>query len=601
MPTRIARFAGDLRRLLGRLAASCRDTHRADHDLVAIDPWLLPMALVIAALLLATLYPFVDQQYANNYQFDTFVFAEHVTQFRRALATGDPSALPRLTQWPSYFDAYDVLLTVLTAVTSAFAGFKPSVADALPTIEFQTNFWSRWMSLAFHCAGMAFLWLASMRLYARPLVAFSLTMLVALAPSFIDIELGRNDWGVMGSLCASLYFNICIAQGDQRKRVLVGLGVAAALLATMKVNGPVFLVLLATAVAAIGVHRGFDIRRATTLLVAFIIPVSVLSLRQIYYFAEFLPNLAAQLRDLSNWSAAYPKPSLFYYSWDLLETQGTMYRALVWSSVPVVVASLFVRLSLSTVFVLATFSFFVIASMVVDYGFARGGYHLLPFFALMIAIAFAALEDALRRAVQARRVATRLAGAMVAALLVEPLWTTAGNYALQARSMYDRPSAVSITRTIPAQWMAVAFPKGTRVANFGAKWPPYHPPLNGLGFVFDETIAYAWDANLEPYRNFTVPSLDVLRNTADVLILTDWQQWWIESRLDSVGQHDALARWRRWLEMMRREVPSVVFSAPMPGYYYRSVEIFALDPASNSAALRAALELVGSPAVVRGP
>ena len=100
--------------------------------------------------------------------------------------------------------------------------------------------------------------------------------------------------------------------------------------------------------------------------------VIFLSLRQIYYFEEFLSTLFAQLAALKKWSATAPKPSLFYYSWDLLESQGMIYRLLIWGSVPVVILLLLVRASLTSLFVFGAFSVFVILSLVVDYGFARG-------------------------------------------------------------------------------------------------------------------------------------------------------------------------------------------------------------------------------------
>ena len=65
--------------------------------------------------------------------------------------------------------------------------------------------------------------------------------------------------------------------------------------------------------------------------------------------------------------------------------------------------------------------------------------------------------------------------------------------------------------------------------------------------------------------------------------------------------HCAAQRWQRWLETMRREVPSVVFSASSPGYCSRRVEIFVLDPTSSAAALRATLTTLETPVEVKGP
>ena len=562
------------------------------------------MAVVIGVLIFALLYPFVDQNYLNNYQWDTPVFATHVAQFRQTLATGNLKALPPLQGWPQYFDAYDVLLTILTAATAGVGRIFPIVTQMLPTVEIQTNFWARWMSLGFHCIGMAFLWLALLRLYARPLVALSLALLVALAPTLIDMDLGRNDWGVIGSLCAVVYFNIRLAQGDQRRSVLIGLGVFAGLLVTFKLNGPAFVIFVASALLSIIVHRGMDVGRIGVLLVVFMLTVIFLSVRQIYYLDEFFPNLIAQIDDLNRrWFSAYPKSSLFYYAWGILESQGKMYRLLIWGSAPVVLLLLFLRISLTSVFVFGSFGVFVILSLVVDYGFARGGYHLLPLFVMMIAVAFGALESALRAVIRRPRLAGLLAGTVVAGLLAEPLLVVGKNYAVQAARMYNRPSAVFVTRTLPAKWMGTAFRPGTRMATIYWNDPSCIPPIHNLGFVFDNTLLVKL-GGAEHYRNFDFvkpPSLNGLRSTADVLIVTDWQQNMLNWLLRSLDHPEAVESWKQWLETMRREVPSVVFSASSPGYCYRRVEIFVLDPTSSAAALRATLTTLETPVEVRGP
>src|ERR1700682_90509 len=119
----------------------------------------------------------------------------------------------------------------------------------------------------------------------------------------------------------------------------------------MKVDGAAFVIFVALALGAIMLHRGVDVGRIGVLLGAFILPVMFLSFRQVYYSGDFIRNFIAQLADLRRWSAVFPKPTLFYYSWDLLESQGTVYRLLVWASVPVVILSLFVRASLARLFV----------------------------------------------------------------------------------------------------------------------------------------------------------------------------------------------------------------------------------------------------------
>ena len=217
---------------------------------------------------------------------------------------------------------------------------------------------------------------------------------------------------------------------------------------------------------------------------------------------------------------------------------------------------------------------------------------------MMIAVAFAALEGALRTIIRRPPLSGLLAGTVLAALLAEPLLAVGRNYAVQAALMYDRPSAVFVTRTLPAKWMAMVFRPGTRVATILGNYAAFIPPIHKLGFVFDNTMLVE-PGELEPYRNFEPPSLDGLRSTADVFLLTDWQQNWLHWRLVTLGQRETADRWKRWLEMMRHEVPSVVFSASSPGYNYRSVEIFVLDPASSAAALRATLATAQSQVAVR--
>jgi len=437
-------------------------------------------------------------------------------------------------------------------------------------------------------------------LYARPLVALTLTLLVALAPTLLENNFGRMDWGVIGSLSAVLYFNICMAQGDHRRSILIGLGVAAGMLVTMKLNGPAFGIFVASALVAILVRPGAGTGRMLLLVVPFMLTVSFLSLRQIYYFQQFVPNLIAQIDHLKEWSVALPKPSLLYYVWDILRSQGTMYRALIWGSVPVVIVVLSVRTSLTSVFVFGGFSVFLILSLIVGMGYSRGGYHLLPLFVMMIAIAFAALEGVLRHVIRHGRLGSLLALFIAAALLAEPMLVLARNYTVRAALMYDRPYGVSVTRTLPAKWMAATFRPGTRVATILSNVTSLIPPIHKLRFVYDNTLITR-PGDIEPYRNFDPPSLNGLRSTADVFLLTDWQQNWLHWRLVTLGQRETADRWKRWLEIMRHEVPSVIFSSSSPGYYYRSVEIFVLDPAWSAAALRASLATVQSPVEVRGP
>ncbi len=581
-----------------KLSTALRTPHDAmEPPASGADHGRRPMACAVGALIVALLYPFVDQNYMVNYQFDTPVFFRHVEQFRKALDTRQLSALPPLEAWPPYFDAYDVLLTALTAATNGVGRIVPQVREALPTLETQTNFWVRWMSLGFHAVGMSFLWLALMRVYARPLVALGLTMLVALSPTILPMDLGRNDWGVLGSLCAVLYFSTCCAQGDLRKRVLIGLGVSAALLVTMKLNGPAFGVFVAFALVAILVHRGADLRRIAILIGTFGLCAAVLSIRQLYYSADVVESVIAQLNEVKAWSTSYPKPTLFYYSWGVLENQGTVYRWLTWAAVPVVTIAMVVRPTLTGLFVFGSFCAFVAGSLAVDYGFARGGYHLLPLFVLMMALAFAHGEHWLRVATGRALLVRAVSGAGVAMLLAEPLLVVGKSYASQAAQVFNRPSAVRITRTLPAEWMASTFPRGTRIATVYLTVAAMIPPIHDLGFTFVDTLLTTSSEQLtrEP------PPLSELRSAADILVVSDYQETWISWNLEHMGEHDRAARWRQWFEMLRRSVPSVTFSSDSPGYYYRTLEVFSFAPTSNAAALRASLSSVRDPVTARGP
>lgn len=555
------------------------------------------MACAVGALVCALFYPFVDQNYLVNYQFDTHVFFRHVEQFRKAIDTRQLSALPALETWPPYFDAYDVLLTALTVTTDGVGRVVPQVREALPTLETQANFWVRWMSLGFHAVGMSFLWLTLMRVYARPLVALGLTMLVALSPTVLAMDLGRNDWGVLGSLCAVLYFCTCCAQGDLRRRVLIGLGVSAALLVTMKLNGPAFGVFVAFALVAIVVHRGADAGRIALVVAAFVLCAAVLSIRQLYYSADVVGSVIAQLNELQAWSTGYPKPTLFYYSWDILAEHGRVYRRLIWAAVPVVAIAVAVRPSLTGLLVSGSFGLFLAWSLVVDYGFDRGGYHLLPLFVLIIALAFAYGEHLVRVATGRPRLVRTVTGVVVAMLLAEPLLVVGRRYAAQSLAVFSRPAAVHITRTLPAEWMAITFPRGSRVATIHTTDVAWIPPVHDLGFTFVDTLLTPPSEllNREP------PPMTDLRSSADILLISDYQETWTTWNLERIGERDRANRWRQWFETLRRSVPSVTFSSESPGYYYRTLEVFALDPALNAAALRASLASVQDPVTARGP
>lgn len=548
--------------------------------------------ILICLLTLCAFLPFIDYDYAVSYQYDTPIFMTHVSEYYWAIKRDGWSRLPRLENWPPYFDAYNVLLTGLTLATEVAAKYFSPISALLPTVETKINFWIRWLSLGFFSVGTGFLWLALQQIGSRPILNLVLAFIVPFTPVVMAMDMGRNDFGVLGALCAALYFLLSITKSEKIDFRLIGLGVSVAILATLKLNGPAFGLFVLAALGVLWKRGLLNSRHISLLLVPCVLFGLLLSVRQLYYIADIIPNLRSQLAYLEMWAKGYPMDELFYYSWNILEEKGTVFRVLVWITLPIVLAWAAITRRADVVAFLAIFLPFLIWSLLIDYAFARGGYHLLPMFVLLIAFAFSAI-CALRLPKSAFALLTTL-------VLAEPAWSAGVSYFSSASAMWERAYSVRITRELPATWMQRTFKKGTRVTTLLSDLLQFRPPYDLNHFVPDDTfqIKTGDTSGLSEFRPKTV---NEIRKTGDLFIITDWHRNFLPWRLNTLGLNELTKEWTNFLAELDRTVPSVRFESNKLGYVYKVVDIYILNPKMSSEDIQRSLAAVDGPVTVRIP
>lgn len=541
--------------------------------------------------------PFVDFDYRISYQYDTPIFLIHSQQFIEAWKNRNSGLMPALTAWPPYFDAYTIIVTLLTLATEQLGGIFKGIDIALPDEVQRVNFWIRWLALGCFAFGMGFLWLALERINRRPLTNLVLVFLVAFAPTVMDMDMGRNDFAVLGGVCAAFYFLFTICWARPSSWSLTALSVTVALLATLKINGPAFGIFLLVALVVLWRSKSLSRRN----LVWLFLPGAALGLlfmsRQLYYLPEFLPNFRAQVADVARWAEGQPKDALFYYSWNILADHGSWFRIMIWASLPIVLVYAFLSRRSDLRAFIAIYLLFLGWSLVVDYAFARGGYHLLPMFVILIASAIAGL-DALCRHLPTSSVVRTLWTVVIVILLAEPASAAVRNYLRFAQDKWERGASVRITRDLAAQWIDHNVPTGSRITHLMSDGFQFRPPYN-TSRIRSDTRFLIKHGDILPYATFEPPSLDVLRNGSDFLIITDWQRLSLLWRLSSLGHNELHQRWEDWLNWMDRNVPSVRFSSPRVGYNYREVDIFLLAENPDLVAIESSLSALDSPVQLR--
>ena len=216
-------------------------------------------------------------------------------------------------------------------------------------------------------------------------IAAIVALACLLSPQVIDMALLRQDFLITLPMMVVFYCSVVIARDEEHTSHAVALGAALAVLATIKLTGPMFGLLPALAFVSRWRLPGSFI--GTALLV--FVPVYLMLMgRFVYYYTldDWLALYPTGVRVLTSWHELITWRFSLYYNDDLVRGHGREFIALYcFCTVALAIIAIRDRDSIAAFLVLSLVAYSLYSATTMKY--PRGGYHLLPLFFAVIAYA----------------------------------------------------------------------------------------------------------------------------------------------------------------------------------------------------------------------
>ena len=254
-------------------------------------------------------------------------------------------------------------------------------------------------------------------------------------------------------MMATFYCSVVVVRSQERLRHAIALGVALGVLATVKFNGLMFVLLPVFAVLLRGrAALSWAMVRFIAAAVAVFTAVYLLMMARYVYFYTFVDWLALYptgMNVLTSWKELLPWDFSLYYNVDLVRRHGTEFIAL-YAACTLILAVMAVRDRMAAFLVLSLLAYSTYSAFTMKYG--RGSYHLIPLFLAVIAYTAALLWQMQRFA------ALRYAGlAAIAVVMASSLWRSVQHYQVRAETMrlsrHEPPDDEALRRE--CDWLAI--------------------------------------------------------------------------------------------------------------------------------------------------
>ena len=344
--------------------------------------------LFFVFMLLSSLISQRDLEYVLDLDFRTAGFLE----WRKFFLTLDPSVLSYPQPHP-YLDGQLIVAGAVAALLQVTTEIFPSTLTIFPKDESYSLGAVIVVSILSYAGACTIFYAAMVR--ATRSIAWSALLATALflSPQMLAIGLVRIDHLITFPLAAVFYCSVVLAIREEGYRHAIVLGSALGFLATLKLNGPIFVLLPVCAVIARLSYNRTELIRllgfSSLSLGVFLVAYAIFMARYLYFYTlEQLLNLypAAGAR-VTAWSSIIPWDWSTYYNVQLLKGHGWEFIVLYLLSAAVLLWAVVVRGNRLALFLLlALFSLSAYSSFTMKYD--RGGYHLLPLFFAVIGVAW---------------------------------------------------------------------------------------------------------------------------------------------------------------------------------------------------------------------
>ena len=539
------------------------------------DAGLLTTALKVTVLasLFILYFPFVDRNYLYNYEPDTSVFNEFVKHYLAFFSSFDTSELPPPSTWPPYFDGHYLIYTLFARAVDASAGFSDLVRTTLPTLDSRIHFVVRWIHYLCLVGAGYFMFLSALHVTKHRLASLWLTAVFVLTPVMQAIDLSRLDHLVMVLLVVCNYCVINILANQETAKYLYSLSICSALLVNTKLSSVAFISI--PALVSVFLIRERDYSRVATSWLLFLVISSMLGFRYVIHYDIAFSNLLSQLSDINAWTAFLPQSSFLYYGWAALDFYGTTFRVLyLLGSFYLLAKGLWFKDRLA---------FFISIHAIVYLGlslrgmqYERGGYHLIPFIFLIMSSAISDAMSAVTKVVHSPRSLEAVTVIILLSILAQPTWLLAGRYINKYEELKLREQSVFINRSLTRSWIVRHYEQGSRIAGTPMSFVMVLPNIENEGYKREKQMLDVAYQVADLLRSQRPPSVEQIRQNADVLIVSDWDEKFVLGVFSRYGFADRYQEWRNFFRDLPRQFNGIKFRSQTVVSGVREVSVFSI-------------------------
>jgi hypothetical protein len=441
-----------------------------------------------------------------------------IREWMTFLTTGKTAVFSRPFPYTN-LDGQQIVCALATILVQFATSIFPKLEAAFPNDDSLIQVGVTLVNVVSYAGACVVFYATMFRVTRNIALSAALAVALLLSPQMLAINVIRSDFQISLPLMVVFYCSVVIAQGEERLRHAVLLGVSFGFLATIKISGLLFglFPVFAMVSRAWPIECGRLMAWARLTLVAagvFLICYSALMFRYVYHlsFPELLELYPKGAQVFLDWHTLYPWIPRSYYSYELLLGHGIEF---IWLYVLSAVALCWFAFScgdrVATFIVLSLAAFSVFSATTMKY--SRGGYHLLP-------VLFAAIGLAIHHV---RRSGWR---PPIKALAVLIPCVALGSSLVRSVQFYQSRVSVAQARTIaidqiyraPHRWLLTHVPPLSKIciAKF-SEWA--FPPLAELNadvhygpfdFPFVDPKAMA---------QYQPPTMAALESACDFVIL----------------------------------------------------------------------------------
>lgn len=500
-----------------------------------------------------------------------------IAGYAEAFTNLDFSRLPRPVPHP-YLDGSNIAYGAFTAVVAKVSSFSPALARHLPSIYSHALLATELVNAVARIVAAWLFYRSLVLLGTGRFVGFALAMLLSVSPQLIPITFLRVDHLVLLPLVAVFHLSLLLTKQQARLAHGIGLGLAMAFLANIKLTGAIFGILPVLAAAAL-LLRQRDRETARQLTRFALGALNTFVVLSALFLARFLPlglgglgeHITASVGKVLPWVTVLGKSPVFYYNIDLFRGYGGFFLVLVAVSFLMVLFRAVARRHPPSVFLIAAvlvFSLLGIWAM----KYPRGGYHLVPIYLALVGAAAAQVRAGLVTAGQRRQ---RVGTVGLCVLLVLPLVQVGAVYLEELEAVRYRAIGIDQTRRQARNWLVENRVLGSTVCLMPESgWAS--APLAGLRVELHYgPFAFPF-LDPEALARYPVPTAAQVAEACDLVVLNDFHLKEYERVFARSGLEELWGRWERLFEELAGAYGRQVFACERPVYHVSRIEIYDL-------------------------